>query len=100
MEVEALNAASAPIEQLTVPALISSLQTLIDGLDTRPVLMGALGGGTVHQSLGAGRAQGGIGGGHLQPGADLCALVDHEYGRQGAEQSFMTAARGRRWNGS
>ncbi|MFC7640558.1 hypothetical protein ACFQX6_05695 [Streptosporangium lutulentum] len=40
MEVEALNADPTPIERLTVPAIIESLEKLIDGLDRQPILMG------------------------------------------------------------
>ncbi|GII31489.1 alpha/beta hydrolase [Planotetraspora mira] len=51
VEVEALNADPTPIEQVTVPQIIASLEKLIDGLDTRPIIMGHSAGGVFTQIL-------------------------------------------------
>ena len=51
VEVEALNADPAPIEKVTVPQIIESLQTLIRGLDAQPILMGHSAGGVFTQVL-------------------------------------------------
>ncbi|MFG6199932.1 alpha/beta fold hydrolase [Nonomuraea sp. JJY05] len=40
VEVEALNADPTPIEQVTVPQIIDSLEKLVGGLDQPPILMG------------------------------------------------------------
>ncbi|MEU8383911.1 alpha/beta fold hydrolase, partial [Streptosporangium sp. NPDC048865] len=51
VEVEALNADPAPIERVTVPQIIESLETLIKGLDTPPIIMGHSAGGVFTQIL-------------------------------------------------
>ncbi|MFI6317637.1 alpha/beta hydrolase [Nonomuraea sp. NPDC050556] len=51
VEVEALNADTTPIEQVTVPQIIDSLEKLISGLDTPPILMGHSAGGVFTQVL-------------------------------------------------
>jgi pimeloyl-ACP methyl ester carboxylesterase len=51
VEVEALNADTTPIEQVTVPQIIDSLEKLIDGLDRPPILMGHSAGGVFTQIL-------------------------------------------------
>ncbi|MFF9147476.1 alpha/beta hydrolase [Streptomyces sp. NPDC014861] len=51
VEVEALNADPTPIEELTVPAIIQSLEKLIDNLGTNPILMGHSAGGVFTQIL-------------------------------------------------
>ncbi|MER5648796.1 alpha/beta hydrolase [Streptosporangium sp. NPDC002524] len=51
VEVEALNADPAPIERVTVPQIIESLETLIKGLDTPPILIGHSAGGVFTQIL-------------------------------------------------
>jgi pimeloyl-ACP methyl ester carboxylesterase len=59
VEVEALNADPAPIAALTVPAIIEHLESVIDGLDTPPIIIGHSAGGAFTQILldhGRGRA--------------------------------------------
>ncbi|MGW0804726.1 alpha/beta hydrolase [Nonomuraea sp. NPDC002799] len=51
VEVEALNADPTPIEQVTVPQIIESLETLIRGLDTPPIIIGHSAGGVFTQIL-------------------------------------------------
>ncbi|GIH25879.1 alpha/beta hydrolase [Acrocarpospora phusangensis] len=51
VEVEALNADPTPIEQVTVPQIIESLETLIGGLETPPILIGHSAGGVFTQIL-------------------------------------------------
>ena len=51
VEVEALNADPSPIEQLSVPAIIEHLESVIDGLDAPPILMGHSAGGVMTQLL-------------------------------------------------
>ncbi|MEO3869521.1 alpha/beta hydrolase [Nonomuraea sp. B12E4] len=51
VEVEELNADSTPIEQVTVPQIIESLETLVRGLDTPPIIMGHSAGGVFTQIL-------------------------------------------------
>ena len=51
VEVEALNADPTPIEELTVPSIIASLEKLIDGLGTQPIIMGHSAGGVFTQIL-------------------------------------------------
>ncbi|NRQ33798.1 alpha/beta hydrolase [Nonomuraea sp. NN258] len=51
VEVESLNADPTPIEQVTVPQIIESLETLIRGLDKPPILMGHSAGGVFTQIL-------------------------------------------------
>lgn len=48
---EALNADPTPIEQVTVPQIIESLETLIGGLETPPIIMGHSAGGVFTQIL-------------------------------------------------
>ncbi|GAA0404245.1 hypothetical protein Acor_24290 [Acrocarpospora corrugata] len=49
--VEALNADPTPIEQVTIPQIVESLETLIGGLDQPPILMGHSAGGVFTQIL-------------------------------------------------
>ncbi|MFJ6632483.1 alpha/beta hydrolase [Streptomyces sp. NPDC091376] len=51
VEVEALHADPAPIETVTVPAIISSLEKLITGLNQPPIVMGHSAGGVFTQIL-------------------------------------------------
>jgi pimeloyl-ACP methyl ester carboxylesterase len=51
VEVEALNADPSPIEALRVPAIIDRLESLIEGLDAPPILMGHSAGGAFMQIL-------------------------------------------------
>ena len=51
VEVEALNADPTPVEQLTVPMIIDSLESLIATLDTPPILMAHSAGGSFTQVL-------------------------------------------------
>jgi pimeloyl-ACP methyl ester carboxylesterase len=51
VEVEALNADPAPIEQLTVPAVMEHLESVVGGLDTPPIIMGHSAGGVFTQLL-------------------------------------------------
>ena len=51
VEVEALNADPAPIEALTVPAIIEKLEGIIEGLESPPILMGHSAGGAFTQIL-------------------------------------------------
>ncbi|MBE8475472.1 alpha/beta hydrolase [Streptomyces justiciae] len=51
VEVEALNADPTPIEAVTVPAIISSLEKVITELDRSPVIMGHSAGGAFTQLL-------------------------------------------------
>ena len=51
VEVEALNADPTPIEQLTVPAIIEHLESVVGGLDKPPILMGHSAGGVFTQIL-------------------------------------------------
>ena len=51
VEVEALNANPAPIEAMTVPAVVEHLQSVIRGLDSPPILMGHSAGGVFTQLL-------------------------------------------------
>ncbi|MFC8226432.1 alpha/beta fold hydrolase [Streptomyces sp. NPDC057287] len=50
-EDEALNADPAPIEELSVPAIITSLEKLIDELGTQPIIVGRSAGGVFTQIL-------------------------------------------------
>ncbi|MFC4507609.1 MULTISPECIES: alpha/beta hydrolase [Streptomyces] len=50
-EVESLNADTAPIEQVTVPAIVERLESLVRGLDRPPVLVGHSAGGVFVQLL-------------------------------------------------
>jgi hypothetical protein len=40
VEVEALNRDPSPIERLTVPAIMTRLETVVGGLEAPPILMG------------------------------------------------------------
>ena len=51
VEVEALNADPTPVEQLTVPAIIDKLETVVRGLDSPPIIMGHSAGGAFTQIL-------------------------------------------------
>jgi pimeloyl-ACP methyl ester carboxylesterase len=51
VEVEALNEDTTPIEQLTVPAVVEHLESVVQGLDTPPILMGHSAGGVFTQLL-------------------------------------------------
>jgi pimeloyl-ACP methyl ester carboxylesterase len=51
VEVEALNADPTPIEQLTVPAIMEQLESVVGGLDTPPVIVGHSAGGVFTQLL-------------------------------------------------
>ena len=51
VEVEALNADTTPIEQLTVPAIIERLESVVGGHDAPPILIGHSAGGVLTQLL-------------------------------------------------
>jgi pimeloyl-ACP methyl ester carboxylesterase len=51
VEVEALNSDPTPIEQLTVPAVVEHLESVVGELDTPPILMGHSAGGVFTQLL-------------------------------------------------
>lgn len=51
VEVEALNADPAPIEAVTVPQIIASLEELVGGLESPPILIGHSAGGVFVQIL-------------------------------------------------
>jgi pimeloyl-ACP methyl ester carboxylesterase len=51
VEVEALNADPTPIEQITVPAIVEHLESVVGGLDAPPILMGHSAGGVFTQIL-------------------------------------------------
>ncbi len=51
VEVESLNADPAPIEALTVPAVVAHYQGIVGGLDQPPILMGHSFGGLIVQIL-------------------------------------------------
>ncbi|MGW5682820.1 alpha/beta hydrolase [Nonomuraea sp. NPDC003754] len=51
VEVEALNADPTPIERVTVPQIIDSLEKLVSGLERPPILMGHSAGGVFTQIL-------------------------------------------------
>jgi len=51
VEVEALNADPTPIAQLTVPAIIEHLESVIDALDAPPIIIGHSAGGAFTQIL-------------------------------------------------
>ena len=51
VEVEALNADPTPVERLTVPAIIANLESIIESLDSPPILMGHSAGGCFVQIL-------------------------------------------------
>ena len=50
-DVEALNRDPSPIERLTVPAIMTHLETVVEGLDSPPILMGHSAGGAFLQLL-------------------------------------------------
>ena len=60
VEVEALNRDPSPVEQVTVPQIISRFETIIGGLETPPILIG-----------------------HSAGGAFVQVLLDHGYGAAG-----------------
>jgi pimeloyl-ACP methyl ester carboxylesterase len=51
VEVEALNADPTPIEQLTVPAIVEHLESVVGALDQPPILIGHSAGGVFVQIL-------------------------------------------------
>jgi pimeloyl-ACP methyl ester carboxylesterase len=51
VEVEALNADPAPIETVTVPAIVEHLEGIVGGLDAPPILIGHSAGGVFTQIL-------------------------------------------------
>jgi pimeloyl-ACP methyl ester carboxylesterase len=51
VEVEALNRDPSPIEHLTVPAIMTRLETVVGGLEEPPILMGHSAGGAFVQLL-------------------------------------------------
>src|SRR5215475_9681859 len=51
VEVEALNADPTPVVDLTVPAIIEKLESVVSALDTAPILMGHSAGGAFTQVL-------------------------------------------------
>jgi pimeloyl-ACP methyl ester carboxylesterase len=51
VEVEALNADPTPIEQLTVPAVIETMESVVKDLDRPPIIMGHSAGGVFTQLL-------------------------------------------------
>jgi pimeloyl-ACP methyl ester carboxylesterase len=51
VEVEALNADPTPIEQVTVPAIMKHLESVVGGLDAPPILIGHSAGGVFTQIL-------------------------------------------------
>ena len=51
VEVEELNRDPSPIERLTVPAIMTHLETIVGGLETPPILMGHSAGGAFVQLL-------------------------------------------------
>ena len=50
VEVEALNADPTPIEQVTVPAIIDHLESIVKALDSPPILIGHSAGGVFRRS--------------------------------------------------
>ncbi|MGW7749228.1 alpha/beta hydrolase, partial [Streptomyces chartreusis] len=50
-EVESLNSDTTPIEKVTVPQIVESLENLLRGLDKPPVLIGHSAGGVFVQLL-------------------------------------------------
>jgi pimeloyl-ACP methyl ester carboxylesterase len=51
VEVESLNADPTPIEQVTVPAIIDHLESIVKALDSPPILIGHSAGGVFTQIL-------------------------------------------------
>ena len=51
VEVEALNADPTPIEQVTIPAIVERLESIIAELDAPPILIGHSAGGAIVQIL-------------------------------------------------
>ena len=51
VEVEALNADPTPIEEVTVPAIIAHLESVVGGLDSPPIIIGHSAGGAFTQIL-------------------------------------------------
>jgi pimeloyl-ACP methyl ester carboxylesterase len=51
VEVEALNADPTPVERVTIPQIVAHLESIIDGLDRPPIIMGHSAGGAITQIL-------------------------------------------------
>jgi pimeloyl-ACP methyl ester carboxylesterase len=51
VEVEALNRDPSPVERLTVPAIMTRLESVVEGLEAPPILMGHSAGGAFVQLL-------------------------------------------------
>jgi pimeloyl-ACP methyl ester carboxylesterase len=51
VEVEALNADPAPVQALTIPAIVEHLESVVRGLDSPPILIGHSAGGAFTQIL-------------------------------------------------
>jgi pimeloyl-ACP methyl ester carboxylesterase len=51
VEVEALNADPSPVQQVTIPAIVEHLETVVRGLDSPPILIGHSAGGAFTQIL-------------------------------------------------
>src|SRR6187431_3340893 len=51
VEVEALNQDPAPVERLTVPAIMTRLESVVGGLEAPPILIGHSAGGAFVQLL-------------------------------------------------
>jgi esterase/lipase len=51
VEVESLNADTAPIEAVTVPQIIEHLESVVGAVETPPILMGHSAGGVFTQVL-------------------------------------------------
>ncbi len=97
VEVEALNEDPTPLEQLTVPAIVEHLESVVGGLDQPPIIMGHSAGGVFTQLL-LDKGYGAAGGGD-QLGADrgrqARAAGAGEGDVPGAEEPGQPAPRGR-----
>ena len=51
VEVEALNADPAPVEEVTIPAIVAHLESVVRGLDAPPIVIGHSAGGVFTQLL-------------------------------------------------
>jgi pimeloyl-ACP methyl ester carboxylesterase len=51
VEVEALNADPSPLEALTVPAIVTHLESVLEGIENPPIIMGHSAGGVFTQLL-------------------------------------------------
>src|SRR5436309_2100871 len=51
VEVEALDADPTPIERVTVPAIIESVEAIVGELESRPIILGHSAGGVFTQIL-------------------------------------------------